>query len=189
MGFPRRGPTPNELLWFRQTRQRLDEDAADKLRAEVAARPLPGGFAEEFGDLVDKYTVPYRFCYLGAFTMYSDAGLVGILAWIRRNSKRPVVAPELFARMCSLVVKPDGTVNATRDQLAEMLDVTPRTVSEVISELVGQGYVIREQAGRRSVYRVNPRAASKAPPAKREPEQAKAPPLLTLMQGGVIDQE
>lgn len=187
MGYPRcRQPTANELLWFRQVRERLDEEQALRFRETVGRFAMPQLMSEQLDALVDRFTVPpvRVFCALGPFTMHSDRSLLAIVRWIRLNSGWPVVAPDLYVTMCSLIVKPDGTVNATRDQLAEMLGVSVATVSRIISELVQQGYVIRGREGRRAVYRVNPRAASKAEQPDRVAAQAKAPPLLTLMEGG-----
>jgi DNA-binding transcriptional regulator YhcF (GntR family) len=192
MAYPRvRQPTANELLWFRQARERLDEQRAEQLRAHFARVPMSERMAEELGAVVDRHTCPpvSTFCYLGPFTMHSDRSLVAIVRWIRRNSKYPVLAPDLYVTMCSLIVAPDGRVNATREQLAEMLGVSVGTVARAIAELVRQGYVLRDLDGRRAVYRINPRAASKAEQPDRVAAQAKAPPLLTLMEGGRLDDE
>ena len=99
--------------------------------------------------------------------MVEPVAYADVIAHLRRHSRRPLVAMELFTRLFSYL-PPDGNeVLADRAELARVVGCTPTHVSEIMGELEAVGAVYRRREGRGVRYFVNPRSArtSPAPPA------------------------
>jgi len=72
--------------------------------------------------------------------------------WLRRHSKRGLVAAELWCLLWVLRDPETGRIEATRQQIADILGTSPENVSRVITSLVNLGVVRRRRewmAGRR----------------------------------------
>jgi DNA-binding MarR family transcriptional regulator len=66
--------------------------------------------------------------------------------------------------------------------IAEMLGITERSAHRIVSDLVEDGYVVRERRGRRNLYKVN----SELPllhPLAQETEQRRIGDLLEVLLG------
>jgi DeoR/GlpR family transcriptional regulator of sugar metabolism len=66
--------------------------------------------------------------------------------------------------------------------IAQTVGVTERTAHRIVSELVEDGYVVRERVGRRNVYRVKPELPLRHPLAQ-ETEQRRIGDLLGVLLG------
>ena len=66
---------------------------------------------------------------------------------------------------------------ATRQELADMIGIEPRTVTEIMSELEAVGAVYRQRRGRVVRYFVNPILGTHLSGAARDKAQAAAPEL------------
>jgi len=68
--------------------------------------------------------------------------------------------------------------------IAETVGITERSAHRIVSELVEDGYVVRERRGRRNVYTVNPERPLHHP-LSRETEQRRIGDLLDVLLAGV----
>jgi predicted DNA-binding transcriptional regulator len=66
--------------------------------------------------------------------------------------------------------------------IAQTVGITERSAHRIVSELVDDGYVIRERVGRRNVYRVKPELPLRHP-LTRETEQRRIGDLLEVLLG------
>jgi predicted DNA-binding transcriptional regulator len=66
--------------------------------------------------------------------------------------------------------------------VAQTVGITERSAHRIISELVDEGYVVRERVGRRNVYRVKPELPLRHPLAQ-ETEQRRIGDLLEVLLG------
>src|SRR3954451_20284918 len=91
------------------------------------------------------------------FVMVDPVAYAEVVAHLRRHSRRPLVAMELFTRLFSYL-PPDGNeVLADRAELARVTGCTPAHVSPIMGELEAVGAVYRRREGRGVRYFVNPR--------------------------------
>lgn len=67
--------------------------------------------------------------------------------------------------------------------LAEAVGVTERSAHRIVSQLVEDGYVVRERIGRRNVYKVKPELPLHHLPTKQETEQRRIGDLLEVLLG------
>jgi len=66
--------------------------------------------------------------------------------------------------------------------IAQTVGVTERTAHRIVSELVEDGYIVRERVGRRNVYKVKPELPLRHPLAQ-ETEQRRIGDLLGVLLG------
>ena len=64
--------------------------------------------------------------------------------------------------------------------IAQTVGVTERSAHRIVSELVEDGYVVRERIGRRNVYKVKPEVPLRHP-LTQETEQRRVGDLLELL--------
>jgi DNA-binding IclR family transcriptional regulator len=67
--------------------------------------------------------------------------------------------------------------------IADTVGITERTAHRIVSQLVDDGYVVRERVGRRNVYKVEPELPLHHPLAQ-ETEQRMVGDLLEVLLGG-----
>lgn len=103
-----------------------------------------------------------------------------VVEWLGANSKRPLVALRLWARLFTAIRWDTGEIMLTRDDLAEAVGVAPRHVSSIMTELEGIGAITRLRRGGRVRYFLSPRIGTKLPAAKRVDAQAEAPRLALV---------
>lgn len=124
------------------------------------------------------------------FIMVGAAELAIVTEHLAANSRRPLVAVRLWNRLFSYVDRYTGDISVSRGQLADMLGVEPKVVSEVTSELVKFGALSRRlvplagMRGRGVVrYTMNPLAGTHLPKKAREVAQSAARPLNVVSIG------
>ncbi len=157
------------------TRLRTRRDTAEQADL-VAVRDVLAGMpgAAELMTIVERRLAATRGW---GFVMVDPVAYAEVIAHLRRHSRRPLVAMELFTRLFSYL-PPDGNeVVADRDELARVVGCTPPHVSEIMRELEDVGAVYRRRAGRGVRYFVNPRLGTHLAGATRDRAQAEAPPL------------
>jgi DNA-binding transcriptional ArsR family regulator len=66
--------------------------------------------------------------------------------------------------------------------IAEAVGITERSAHRIVSELVEDGYVVRERSGRRNIYKVDPELPLDHPLAE-ETEQRRVGDLLEVLLG------
>jgi len=176
------------IVNLRTKADRLKADQAERLRQLVLDFPdLPARAAGEIVAAIDRQTSSRNGW---TFVMLSPEQNAAVVQWLATTSARPLVAVRLWAVLFSNLRTDTGEIVQTRDELAELVAVDPKHVSEVMGELASIGAITRRRekvAGMRGPglvrYFMNPRVATNLTGAARDQAQATAP-LLTLMQGG-----
>jgi hypothetical protein len=125
------------------------------------------------------------------FVMISPAENKAVVGWLRHNSRRPMVALALWAELFDNLRTDTGEIVLTRDELAERVGCNVTDVSEIMGELESIGAISRRRervAGMRGPglvrYFMSPRIGTNLTGKARDQAQSKAPPLLSLMEGG-----
>lgn len=119
------------------------------------------------------------------FIMLSPSQNSAVVRWLSENSKRPVAALRLWARLFEVIRNDTGEVMQTRDELAQWLGVLPRDLSSMMTELASINAVRREKRGREVRYYMNSTVATHLPgPAARQAARESDGPLLVVMRGG-----
>jgi hypothetical protein len=124
------------------------------------------------------------------FVMLSPDQNRAVVKWLTTNSKRPMVAVQLWAELFAHLNRDSGEIMQSRDELANAVDVQPEHVSAIMTELEGVGAISRKRvkvAGMRGPgmvrYFMSPRVATHLAGKAREAAQAEAGPLLHVMEG------
>lgn len=177
------------IISLRTRPDRLRQDQAETLRQAL----LP--FEEQMPDAVrslivhiDRQTASRN---RWTFVMLSPSQNAEVVRYLADHSKRPMIALKLWA-LCFEHLRTDtGEIMLTRDEIAEKVRERPDNISEIMTELVEFGAIIRKReriAGMRGPgrahYFMNPRVATHLSGKERDEAQKQAPPLLTLMEGG-----
>jgi predicted transcriptional regulator len=75
----------------------------------------------------------------------------------------------------------------SREDLAKRIDIEPKNVSSIMTELAGINAIVRRKEGRKVRYFMNPNVATHIPsPEARKAARETAGPLLVLMEGGRV---
>jgi hypothetical protein len=157
------------------TRLRTRRDVEKQAGLE-AVRDMLGGVAgvEDVVAFVERKLAAARGW---GFVMVEPRLYADVIAHLRRHSRRPMVAMELFTRLFSYL-PPDGNeVLAVRAELARVTGCTPDHVSEIMRELEAIGAIYKQREGRGVRYFVNPMLGTHLAGAARDKAQAEAPRL------------
>lgn len=110
-----------------------------------------------------------------------------VIEHLRNHSKRPKVAPVVWAWLIELARMEDGEVLITREGLIERVGASAYSVDAVLRELVAFGALIRlrepepGKQGRGTVrYFLNPRVGTHLPAGERSAAQSAAPRLRVV---------
>lgn len=119
------------------------------------------------------------------FIMLSPSQNSAVVRWLSENSKRPVAALRLWARLFEVIRNDTGEVMQTREELAQWLGVDGQNLSRIMTELASINAIRREKRGREVRYFMNSAVATHLPgPAARQAARESDGPLLVVMQGG-----
>ena len=119
------------------------------------------------------------------FLMISPQQNAAVVQWLEEHSKRPMKAMKLWAELLTCLRADTGEILRSRDELAERVGMTPRHLSNIMSELASINAIVRQREGRRVRYFLNPNIATHIPsPEDRKKAREGAGPLLVLMEGG-----
>lgn len=149
-------------------------------------RPEVRSLAAKLAAAIDRETASQN---RWPFLMLNPEQNLIVVNYLAENSKRPLVALRLWATAFDNLLTGTGEIVLTRSELAERLGVTPRDVSEVMTELVDFGAISRRreptpgQRGRGTTrYFVNPKVATHLAGRLRDDAQREAP-ILRVVQG------
>jgi hypothetical protein len=177
-----------------EARQRLPEGVRSFERARAAQRATEAAQLEALACKagMDRETAARLADGLRAqipndwtFIMLSPSQNSAVVRWLSENSKRPVAALRLWARLFEVIRNDTGEVLQTRDELAQWLGVLPRDLSSIMTELASINAIRREKKGREVRYFMNSTIATHLPGAEARAKAREADgPLLVVMQGG-----
>jgi hypothetical protein len=157
------------------TRLRTRRDVGDRATLEAVRGMLEGvaGAADLVAHIERKLAATRGW----GFVMVDPVAYAEVIAHLRRHSRRPLVAMELFTRLFSYL-PPDGNeVMADRHELARIVGCTPNHVTDIMRELEAVGAVYRRREGRGVRFFVNPLLGTHLAGAARDKAQAEAPTL------------
>jgi len=119
------------------------------------------------------------------FVMISPQQNAAVVDWLEEHSKRPMKAMKLWAELFTAMRMDTGEILRTRTELAKKVGLTPRHLSETMTELASINAIARKRQGRQVRYFMNPNIATHIPTQEQRKEaQEGAGPLLVLMEGG-----
>jgi len=157
------------------TRLRTRRDTGDRAALEAVRGMLEG--VAGAGDVVALVERKLAATRGWGFVMVDPVAYAEVVAHLRRHSRRPLVAMELFTRLFSYL-PPDGNeVQADRNELARVAGCTPNNVTDVMRELEAVGAVYKRREGRGVRFYVSPHLGTHLAGAARDRAQAEAPPL------------
>lgn len=109
-----------------------------------------------------------------------------VMGWLLDNSQRPMAAVGLLSTIFTALHPETGEIMLTRAELAERVEIAPRSVSTIMTELEGIGAISRRPDGRGVRYFLNPSIATYLTGKARDAAQDAAPRLkLELIDGGI----
>jgi hypothetical protein len=178
-----------KVIELRTKPDRLRADQADKLRQ--ALLPFEPDCPEQVRELIghiDRQTASRN---RWTFVMLSPSQNAAVVNYLIGHSKRPMVAVRLWALCFEHLRMDTGEILLSRDEMAEKLSEKPENISRIMTELAEMGAIIRKRERVKGMkgpgmvrHWMNPRVATNLSGAARDDAQAKAAPLLELMQGG-----
>ena len=160
---------------FRSRRSQLEAARGEQLRQlvlDLGERwELPGEAVTKIVAAVDGQTASEKGW---AFVMVGPRENEAVVAWLRANSKRPMVAMAIWAALFTAVRFDTGEIALSRAEIAERVGALPRDVSSIMTELVGIGAVSRVREGRGVRYFMNPMVGTHLSGKERERAQEEA---------------
>jgi hypothetical protein len=170
------------LRRLRTKADRLLAEQADALRQLVLEyHDMPERLRGELVATIDRQTAAENGW---TFVMLSPSQNKAVTRWLLEHSRRPQKATMLWVELFDHLRRDTGEIMLSRDQLAELIEDHPNTVSEIMRELASIGAIItrRERvAGMRgpgrAVYFMNPNVATNLSGAARDRAQVEAPKL------------
>ena len=128
---------------------------------------------------------------VSAVPLLSPSQNAAVVNYLIEHSERPLVAVRLWALCFEHLRMDTGEILLTREEMGEALGVKADHVTEIMSELVEMGAIIRKRERVKGMkgpgmvrHFMNPRVATNLSGAARDAAQTKAPPLLTPIPGG-----
>src|SRR5215212_6961679 len=164
------------------TRLRTRRDVGDRATLEAVRSMLEGvaGAADLVAHIERKLAATRGW----GFVMVDPVAYAEVIAHLRRHSRRPLVAMELFTRLFSYL-PPDGNeVLCSREELARVVGSDASHISKIMGELEAIGAVYRRREGRGVRYFVNPLLGTHLAGAARDRAQGEAPPLRLVELSG-----
>jgi hypothetical protein len=170
------------LRRLRTKADRLLAEQADALRQLVLEyHDMPERLRGELVATIDRQTAAENGW---TFVMLSPSQNKAVTRWLLEHSRRPQKATMLWVELFDHLRRDTGEIMLSRDQLAELIEDHPNTVSEIMRELASIGAIIthRERvAGMRgpgrAVYFMNPNVATNLSGGARDRAQGEAPKL------------
>jgi len=158
--------------------QRLRQEAGEELRQLVLGLDLPEKPVAEIVAAIDRQTAE---TFRWTFIMLSPSQNAAVVGWLADNSRRPIKALRLWARLFELMRHDTGEVVASRKQIAENVGITARDVSEIMSELASINAIYRWRDGRGVRYFMNSNVATCLTGMQREQAQVAQQPVLAVV--------
>lgn len=180
------------IVRLRTKRERITADQANRLRQLILTTPdLPAGPVGVLVATIDSQVAARNGW---TFVMLSPDQNRAVVKWLTFNSKRPMVAVQLWAELFAHLDRDTGEIRQSRDELAMAMNARPEHISALMTELESIGAISRKRvkvAGMRGPgtvrYFMSPRVATHLGGKARDVAQAEAGPLLRVMEGGRAD--
>lgn len=176
-------------LRTRPDRLRRDQEALLRQAVLDFEDDMPGGVVRELLTVIDRRSAARN---KWTFVMLSPEQNLLVVQHLRKNSKFPMMALELWAHCFQHLRTDTGEIMLSREELAEKLGTDADNVSRVMSELVKFGAINRRREKVANLrgpglvqYYMNPRVATHLGGAERDKAQDEAPPLLRLIEGSL----
>jgi len=169
---------PATITRLRTRPERLRQEQGEQLRQMVLAFDLPEQPVAEIVAAIDRQTAE---TFKWTFIMLSPSQNSAVVSWLADHSRRPIKALRLWARLFELMRHDTGEIVATRAQIADHVGITPRDVSEIMSELASINAVYRWREGRGVRYFMNANVATCLTGMRREQAQAAQQPVLAVV--------
>lgn len=177
-----------KLHRFRSKTDKLNAEQRARLRQVLLSEPdLPAPAVRQIIATIDRATAAEKG---ETFVMMSPADNAKVVAWLARNSEKPMIAVQLWATLFLHLDRDTGEIVQTRDELADAVGISARDVSRIMTELESINAISRRRekiAGMRGPgvarYFMSPRIGTHLGGKAREIAQQEAP-LLRLMEGG-----
>jgi hypothetical protein len=176
-----------KVIELRTKPDRLKADQTERLRQALLPFEIecPEHVRELIGQ-IDRQTASRN---KWTFVMLSPDQNAAVVDHLTQHSKRPLMAVRLWA-LCFRHLRTDtGEILLTREEMAEKLSISADNISEIMSVLVKFKAIITRRDRVKGLkgpglvrYFMNPRVATNLSGAARDDAQAKAPPLLRLME-------
>ena len=169
---------PATLHRLRSQAQRLRRIEAERLQQMILGFPgLPEGPVSAIMATIDRETAAENGW---TFVMLSPAQNNAVVRWLMANSKRKEKALLLWAGMFEHLRRDTGEVMLTRAEMAELVDASPKHVTQITAELESIGALTRRHEGRTVRYFMNPNVATHLTGAARDKAQSRAPKLRVV---------
>jgi len=117
------------------------------------------------------------------FIMISPEQNRSVVQWLKNNSKRPLIALELWSVLFENVHHETSQIMLTRQELAKELNVHTQSITNIMSELESIKAIIKQKEGRGVTYYMNPNVATHLNQEERDKARPKAP-SLEVINGG-----
>jgi len=117
------------------------------------------------------------------FIMINAEQNFAVVDYLEEKSKRPLKALKLWALLFDNVHRETGQIMLSRQEMADIVKITPSHVTNIMSELESVKAIIKKKEGRGVTYYMNPNVGTHLSQEDREKAQVKAPPL-TVINGG-----
>jgi len=111
------------------------------------------------------------------FIMISPAQNDKVVEWLDINSSQPRKAIRLWLKLFKAIHIETGQIMLSRQEIAKEMDMLPRNVSTIMSELESIGAIIKHKEGRGVTYYMNPHVGTHLPQEIREKAQKIYPKL------------
>jgi DNA-binding transcriptional ArsR family regulator len=111
------------------------------------------------------------------FIMVEPVLYAQVVNYLAGHSRRKLKAVQLWAHLFTTLPPDSNEVQLSREELAQVVGLQPRTVSEIMGELEEIGAVYRRREGREVRYFVHPSLGTHLTGTVRDKAQVEAPKL------------
>ena len=153
------------------------QDFLQRLRGMLQGVAVPPGAEKCLSHLLDFLDRELSAERHWTFTMVETTLFDEVATYLAAHSKRPKKALLLWCKLFRFLPSDSNEVQASRDELARLLNVKPQDISEIISEMEEIGAVYRRPDGRGVRYYVNPLLGTHLSGRIRDRAQDEAPEL------------
>lgn len=170
---------------FRSNQDRLTDNQAGDLRQLLLDFSVKKGLPQ---DAISKVlgSIDQRTASAAGWTfvMISPQQNKQVYRWLRKNSKRPIAATDLWMEVFTVLRIDTGEICLTRSEIAEKIGVLPRDVSSIMTELEGINAITRKRFGRGVRYYMNPNIGTHQTGVDRDKSQEQTGQLnLKIIEG------
>lgn len=161
------------ILKFIPKAKRINAEQANSLKHAILGFGLPSEATDDILIAIHRHETGNS-AERWRFVMLSPEQCLLIWKAIK-GFEKPLQTRDVFDLVITHIEPNTGLVTLTRDELAQMAEISPREVSRSMSCLEGIGAITRERTGVRVRYRINPYVGWNGKLEKREAAASAAP--------------